>query len=346
MKERVLYADILRVAATFLVITIHIVSRDFELYAIDSYQWQVLNIYDSFARMSVPIFFMLSGIFFLDPNRAFSIKKLYQKNIFRLVTTFIFWSALYAAFFTWNEYRTFNAEVWGVIVEAFKEGHFHLWFLFRMIEIYVMIPFLRKIAEEKKIILYLIAFCWYVGIILPSYYEFPVSSTVTFAERGINLDITFGYVGYFFAGYYLAHYDLKKWIKVAIYLLGVAGLVSTIVVTSIESLKQGKHIDLHYQYLTPNVFFMSAAVFLLAKEKLHFKSVSTLFRSVLTEFSNYSFGIYLIHVLLIFLVWKTGVTTLFMTPILSVPILTTMIFCISYICVKGMAQLPIIKRFI
>lgn len=346
MKERVLYADILRVAATFLVITIHIVSRDFGLYEIDSYQWQVLNIYDSFARMSVPIFFMLSGIFFLDPNRAFSIKKLYKKNILRLVTTFVFWSALYAVFFTWNDYRTFNAEVWGAIFEAFKEGHFHLWFLFRMIEIYVMVPFLRKIAEEKKIILYLIAFCGYIGIILPSYYEFPVSSTVTFAERGINLDITFGYVGYFFAGYYLAHYNLKKWIKVAIYLLGVAGLISTIIVTSVESLKKGEHYDLPYQYLTPNVFFMSTAVFLLVKEKLYSKSVSNLFRRVLTEFSTYSFGIYLIHVLFIFLVWKTGVTTLFMTPILSVPILTVVIFCISYICVKGMAQVPIIKRFI
>ena len=346
MKERVLYADILRVAATFLVITIHIVSRDFGLYEIDSYQWQVLNIYDSFARMSVPIFFMLSGIFFLDPNRAFSIKKLYKKNILRLVTTFVFWSALYAVFFTWNDYRTFNAEVWGVIFEAFKEGHFHLWFLFRMIEIYVMVPFLRKIAEEKKIILYLIAFCGYIGIILPSYYEFPVSSTVTFAERGINLDITFGYVGYFFAGYYLAHYNLKKWIKVATYLLGVAGLISTIIVTSVESLKKGEHYDLPYQYLTPNVFFMSTAVFLLVKEKLYSKSVSNLFRRVLTEFSTYSFGIYLIHVLLIFLVWKTGVTTLFSTPILSVPILTVVIFCSSYICVKGMAQVPIIKRFI
>lgn len=64
MKERVLYADILRVAATFLVITIHIASRDFGLYKMDSYQWQVLNVFDSFARMSVPLFFMLSGVFF------------------------------------------------------------------------------------------------------------------------------------------------------------------------------------------------------------------------------------------------------------------------------------------
>ncbi|EDP68121.1 hypothetical protein CAT7_01140 [Carnobacterium sp. AT7] len=82
MKERILYADILRVAAIFLVITIHIISRDFDLYAIDSYQWQMLNVYDSFARMSVPLFFMMSGIFFLDPKRTFSIKKFYKKMSF------------------------------------------------------------------------------------------------------------------------------------------------------------------------------------------------------------------------------------------------------------------------
>ena len=346
MKERVLYADILRVTATFLVIAIHIISRDFELYAIDSYQWQVLNVYDSFARISVPLFFMMSGIFFLDPKRTFSIKKFYKKNVFRLVTAFIFWSALYSLIFTWNEYRTFDSEVWGVMVEAFKEGHFHLWFLFRMIEVYVMIPFLRKIAEDKKIILYLIVFCFYIGFILPSYHKFPVSSTVTFAERGINLDITFGYVGYFFAGYYLAHYDLKKWVKVGIYLLGLVGLISTIMITSVESLKQGTHYDLPYEYLTPNVFLMSLAAFLVAKERLNLKNVSEKFKQVLSEFSTYSFGIYLVHVLIIFLWWKTGITTVFITPILSIPLLTLLIFSISYVCVKGMAQLPFVKRFI
>lgn len=346
MKERVLYADILRVAATFLVITIHIISRDFDLYAIDSYQWQVLNLYDSFARMSVPLFFMMSGIFFLDPKKMFSIKKFYKKNVFRLVTTFIFWSALYSLVFTWNEYRTFNSEVWSVMVEAFKEGHFHLWFLFRMIEVYVMIPFLRKIAEDKKIILYLIVFCFYIGFILPSYHKFPVSSTVTFAERGINLDITFGYVGYFFSGYYLAHYDLKKSVKVGIYLLGLVGLISTIMITSVESLKQGTHYDLPYEYLTPNVFLMSLGAFLVAKERLNLKNVSEKFKQILSEFSTYSFGIYLVHVLIIFLLWKTGLTTVFITPILSIPLLTLLIFSISYVCVKGMAQLPLIKRFI
>ena len=346
MKERVLYADILRVAAIFLVIMIHISSRDFGLYEIDSYQWQVLNVYDSFARMSVPLFFMMSGVFFLDPKREFSIKKLYKKNLFRLVTAFIFWSALYSLIFTWNEYRTFNTEVWGVIYEAFKEGHFHLWFLFRMIEIYVMVPFLRKIAEDKKIILYLITFCFYIGFILPSYHEFPVSSTVTFVERGINLDITFGYVGYFFTGYYLAHYDLKKWMKTGLYLLGTAGLIITIMITSVESLKQGTHYDLPYEYLTPNVFLMSIAAFLLAKESLNPKNVSMRFKQILSELSTYSFGIYLVHVLIIFLLWKTGLTTVFITPILSVPLLTLLIFCISYVCVKGMAQLPFVKRFI
>ena len=232
------------------------------------------------------------------------------------------------------------------MVEAFKEGHFHLWFLFRMIEIYVMIPFLRKIAEDKKMILYLIAFCFYIGFILPSYHEFPVSSTVTFAERGVNLDITFGYVGYFFAGYYLAHYDLSKWVKRAIYLLGVVGLISTIVITSVESLKQGKHYDLPYEYLTPNVFLMSIAAFLLAKEKLNPKIVSAKFKQILLELSDYSFGIYLVHVLIIFLLWKTGITNLFSSPILSIPLLTIVVFSISYICVKAIALLPFIKRFI
>ncbi|ALV21583.1 acyltransferase [Carnobacterium antarcticum] len=349
MKERILYADILRVIAVFLVIVIHISSRDFGLSAVDSVQWQTLNGYNGLARVSVPLFFMLSGMFFLNPDKEVPIKKLYRKNIFRVVLAFLFWSALYAVIFTLNEYRTLNIEVMKSMYTAFIEGHFHLWFLFRIVEIYVMVPFLRKIAEDKKTIEYLLLFCFVIGFIIPTYNSFPVSSTTTIMdnpERGLDLDITFGYVGYFFAGYYLNRFTLSEKVKKTIYAFGVLGVLTTIIETSIRSLQAGEPYKLLYEYLTPNVLFASLAVFLLVKEMCQHRSFSERTQKWILEFSTYSFGIYLIHVLILFLLWKWGLNTLVVIPIVSVPLIALVVFFISYGCIKLMGKIPFLKRFI
>ena len=42
------------------------------------------------------MFLMLSGALMLDPGKPFQIRTLYRKNILRILTAFLFWSALYA----------------------------------------------------------------------------------------------------------------------------------------------------------------------------------------------------------------------------------------------------------
>src|SRR5699024_10492296 len=98
MKQRVWYADILRILAIGMVVLIHVASKDFHRYEIHSFEWQFLNAVNGFSRVSVPLFFMVSGIFFLDPDRKLSIKKLYTKNIWRLIRSFLFWSVVYVLF--------------------------------------------------------------------------------------------------------------------------------------------------------------------------------------------------------------------------------------------------------
>ena len=68
-KNRIVYADLLRIIATFAVIVLHVsVSKWYES-PIREYNWQMFNIYDSLVRWSVPVFVMISGMFFLNPNK-------------------------------------------------------------------------------------------------------------------------------------------------------------------------------------------------------------------------------------------------------------------------------------
>ena len=76
-KNRIVYADLLRIIATFAVIVLHVsVSKWYES-PIREYNWQMFNIYDSLVRWSVPVFVMISGMFFLNPNKEIDFKKVF-----------------------------------------------------------------------------------------------------------------------------------------------------------------------------------------------------------------------------------------------------------------------------
>ena len=94
-KNRIIYLDILRILATFAVIIIHVCSQNWNKVAPSSYEWNVFNFFSGISRWAVPIFVMISGTLFLDNRRNINIKKLYTKNILRIITAFIFWSLFY-----------------------------------------------------------------------------------------------------------------------------------------------------------------------------------------------------------------------------------------------------------
>ncbi|SFH76756.1 acyltransferase [Pisciglobus halotolerans] len=348
MKNRVWYADILRIIAILLVVLLHTSSRDFERYAIGSFNWQILNLFDGFARICVPLFVMLSGMFMLNPERERPIRVLYQKNIFRMVKVFLFWSSFYAIFITLFPFTDIHItqKTLKTIWDAFYEGHFHLWFIFRIVELYVMTPFLKKIAEDKKTMLYLIAYCFVIGFLIPTLRRFPVASTTTIVEDWFNLDITFGYVAYYFLGYYLNKFELTKKVTHILYGLGIAGFLITIVGTSVLSMQRGKQVDLLYEYLTPNVFFAAIAFFVFFKQHIQHYQPKGDKQKIIALLSNRSFGVYLVHLLVLYILWKWGLTTEFLPTILSVPLITAGVFIISYYLITWLSKIPGLKKII
>ena len=147
-QNRVVYLDVLRILATFAVITIHVCTQNWNRVPLNSYEWNVFNIYSSFSRWAVPIFVMISGALFLDNRRTINIKKLYTKNILRIITAFIFWSMLYAIIE--NVVFGKNRVNIKLFIRSFIVGHYHLWFLPMILGLYILTPILRKITSDKK----------------------------------------------------------------------------------------------------------------------------------------------------------------------------------------------------
>jgi len=85
---------------------------------VTSFEWQVLNLYDSLVRFCVPVFVMISGAFLLNSEKHLTISVIFRKYISRIVLAFVFWSAMYSLLRNIVKFRSFSAEF---LMSTFKD---------------------------------------------------------------------------------------------------------------------------------------------------------------------------------------------------------------------------------
>ena len=146
----------------FLVIR-HSATATFEFVDMLSTNWWVSNIYGSLSAWMIPVFMMISGASFLEPRRNVTPKKLYQKNIVRMLSAFAFWTVFYAVYNIVS-----GQELHNDFVTMIFEGHFHLWFIPMIIGMYMLTPLLRPVAENKKALISITIVTGLTGVIIPT----------------------------------------------------------------------------------------------------------------------------------------------------------------------------------
>ena len=146
-KDRKTYLDVLRVLAALFVITIHVIEQYDELFT--GGELPAMVALNTFVRPAVPIFVMISGALWLDPARKIGPRRV-AAGVCRIVSAFVVWSALYAIAFN-AVYLKQDAR--NVII-AFFRGQMHLWFLFMMACLYLLIPFFRRISQSRRLVAY------------------------------------------------------------------------------------------------------------------------------------------------------------------------------------------------
>ena len=129
---RLAWADLLRCAALFAVVLLHVSGARLADVPVDSGAFQVLNVYDGLTHWCVPVFVMLSGAFLLDPKHSLPLPKLLFRHILRIFTALAVWGAVYAVA---NHLEQGGAWTWPGVREALWQAlrghtHYHLWFLY------------------------------------------------------------------------------------------------------------------------------------------------------------------------------------------------------------------------
>ena len=81
-SNRLLYPDILRILAVFAVMMIHVSASGFYTNPVQSFTWQVVNFYECMVRWAVPVFVMVTGMFFLNLSKRDNFVKTISQEYF------------------------------------------------------------------------------------------------------------------------------------------------------------------------------------------------------------------------------------------------------------------------
>lgn len=339
--DRVAYFDLLRLLASFAVVVLHISAQNWATLGADTAVWRVFNLYDGMVRWSVPVFVMISGALFLE--RPPTWEKLWRKHILRIVTAFVFWTLVYALISYVRDGTHGTA-----LMRELLHGHYHMWFLFTIVGLYMIVPFLSELVKSERLVRYFLLLSLLETFLLPQIDSLLAANAAdgVYALDGmlsyLRINFVLGFTGYFLLGWYLHKKQLGKRAVLAICVIGVLGFVSTILFTRLWSLRQGEPSQLFYSFLNTNVLMEAVIVFVLAKQ--FYRGRGARFLSAL---SKYSFGAYLVHALVIEALERyLGLTTMSFSPVLAVPAISLLVLAISYALSWVLYQIPVLGKYI
>lgn len=343
-NSRTVYFDFLRIIAIFAVVVLHVSAKNFYGAKADTLEWQAFNFYDSIVRWGVPVFVMISGALFL--NGEHTIGKLYKKNVLRIIVAFVFWSMLYAL-----NNMIHHHSGWKATLKQFLAGEGHMWFLFMIVGLYIIVPLVKPIVQSMELTKYFLLLSLIFTFAIPQAIKlvslkYPgAGSFVNVVWNKVSFHFTLGYVGYFVLGYYLSKTELSRKVKRIIYFLSACGCFATIIGSSAISVSQQKPNAILYDDLGVNVMLEALGVFVFVKDRFAGKDVSGKAVRILGLLAKYSFGAYLVHILVLNELKRIfGLDTLSFSPVFSVPVISVIVLVISFVISAVLNHIPLLKK--
>ena len=224
--ERVIWLDWMRVAACLMVMVVHATEPFYLggdgsliLTQTDAF-WA--SFFDSFVRACVPLFIIASS--YLQFPLHYSSEEFFRRRAVRILVPFVLWTVVYAL-------------VWGSPVQNFKDlllnfnyAAGHLWFVYMLVGVYLLMPLLSPWAErvgrtELRIYLGLWLFTTVIPLLrdwvfgappvvygvsgLPRQALFPLWGEASWNAYGVFYYLS-GFVGYLLLGLYVRKF-LGTW---------------------------------------------------------------------------------------------------------------------------------------
>lgn len=299
-SERINCIDVANVLSALAVVFLHVNVCFWNFKDKDSLiWWKSANIIESLFYFAVPVFFMITGSTLLDYDKRYGLKEYIKKRIVKTLIPYIIWSIIGLSF---NVFvlKVINISDLSIeyILKGLVENSFVgvYWFFTALFCVYLSIPLLSAVKSEKKIIIY--SFISVLSLIINIIIPFIINVfSVDLNFEGYQVTVGSGYLFYVLTGYIICKIDIKRSIRIFIYMMALVGLALQIIGTYKMTVAQGEIIRTYKGYTNLPCVLYSIGIFVFIKYisvKLN-DFIILIFRNL----SGYTFGVYLIHIYLI-----------------------------------------------
>lgn len=337
---REIYLDKLRVAATCAVVMLHTITGVADHVDMSAYAGEnrlFLTMMD-LVCWSVPVFLLISGYLFLNPDRSITMREMIFKYARRIVLALFLFGVPYACAELFLVRGGFAPAMLlqSVTMVLTGKSWSHMWYLYLILLLYLLTPVLKWILGRIPLIaVYLMLALLFVG-----------GSVIPFL--GLFLEVIQfpglpAFVTYLF--YYLCGYGFQRQKEHAknghgrrlFYLLSITGIVLSVVCILVVRIG-GCELRFAYHYLP--VAVLSLSVFGVAY--LNGGHTEGWERA-----GRLCFGIYLVHPLFLNLSYKYfGITPLDFPVVVSLPVFFGGTLVLSVITTWILYQIPFFKRYV
>lgn len=266
------YINVLRLIATLSVVLLHtsagVLDNNFNN---DQYEFSY-GFYKQINQYAVPVFVLISGFLFNNPNKYIDYKLLFTKYVRRIALALLLFGLPMCVI----ESLLFEHESIFIAICNFVRGHSwsHMWYLYMLICLYLMTPIIKPflIHSSKRELEIGLCILFMVSSILPSlnYYIMPITSWMVLPP----------YIFIYMLGYYLGYVEQFKISKRHLLLLLAIFIVAIVIKVSCNI-----YDTIYYDIIV--VCGASILFILFKRQDSHWKLADHL--------SKYCFGVYLTH---------------------------------------------------
>jgi hypothetical protein len=331
------YISLIKILSAFLVILKHTNRK----YWVFSDYWISTNIICSFCMCAVPLFSLCIGATLLNFNKRYSIYEYLKKRFNKMVIPIIGWNTIYY-FYKVYIIKNLKRQDFNLIYLYdlyFSSKIFPLSYSLRVFMFgYMAIPLIAYIDMFNKIKIYSISF----SLLLIN------TSTIPYFMKFFNdnriiwpYNYNLGYIIYLFAGYIIQNHKFNRKARILIYVFGLLGLLSRIIISHYLTMKYKKPDRTQINYVNLPIVVYSCSIFLFVKEKSNniFKIIK---KEHINTIGSLTMGPFFLHYIIIwgfFKLFNYKYEFSFIYRFYGAFIITIMCFIITFM----MKKIPIIK---
>lgn len=340
-SNRVIYFDILNIIAIIAVIAMHcnsIVHSN-----PNSPAWTTSLIIECICYFAVPLFCMLSGATLMTYREKYDTKTFFKKRVLKVVIPFTFWAIImfiWKIHIGWLSIQKINTPIKFVNAFFANNEEATYYFMFIILGLYLTMPLLSLVAKKEytKQLWFVVCLYFVFNAFLPNI--LGLLKIQTNANLTVQLG---GYSIFIILGYLLATQNITKKYRILIYAGAIIGLIYRFATTFYLSKQAGSVVKTTWGYTSWHAILLTAAVFLIIKN-LNFEKIITnsKVRNFITKMSGCSFGIYLIHKIVMYYEQKILSIDVYSWQWRTIGIFSTYIICL--VIVSIIKKLPLLKK--